>query len=343
MKTVPLNVTLNSHGLAIPERERRHIDNGLSRLDSWTKRFPERSVQLNIKQHERDGVHTINLVLELPNKTIVAHDSAPWLLAAVDRAFRKAGRQLQEFKSQLRREHLHRRVRDVRVQLPEIPEAEVSQVARKKDLAEFRERVRSHVSRLRRFLQQEVAHLPRNRVAMSRSIDDLVEDTIADALERFHEKPWALPVTSWLYSVAMEVLERTNGSRREATIAIEGASDVPEPPSDDDLYDGLHRLLFRGELREDGERTHVPQREPRILVGSVADPAATAEEHDLQDRVTRLLADLPALWRRSFLLHFVEGFDHQEIAQILSLSEDQVRFNIQSTELFLHERLAESY
>ena len=41
------------------------------------------------------------------------------------------------------------------------------------------------------------------------------------------------------------------------------------------------------------------------------------------------------------MLHFMEGFDFQEIAQIQNLTEPQVRFQVQSAELFLRERLAE--
>jgi DNA-directed RNA polymerase specialized sigma24 family protein len=93
---------------------------------------------------------------------------------------------------------------------------------------------------------------------------------------------------------------------------------------------------------EDGERTSAPVHEPRVIGQVSHDPAADVEEADLKQRVSELLSELPQIWRRSFLLHFVEGFDYTEIAQIQSLTEDQVRFNIQSAELFLHERLAES-
>ena len=71
------------------------------------------------------------------------------------------------------------------------------------------------------------------------------------------------------------------------------------------------------------------------------DPATTAERHDMQERVAQILSELPRSWRRSFVFHFVEGFDLQETAQIQNLSRDQVRFQVQSAELFLRERLAE--
>lgn len=344
MKPVPFTVTLNTHGVQIGDREQRHIDAGMSRLEAWTRRFPERSAQLGIKLHDRDGVHTVNLVLDLPNKTIVAHDSAPHLLAAVDRSFRKALRQLREHKAHVRREHLHHRVRSVRNELPEPADSQVAEAARQHGLADFRALTRSHVDRLRRFLEEETLILRNRRDGRAVPVEDLVEETLAQALDRLAEKPWAQPVTSWLYTVATEVLEKHLDAPAEPSVAIESLSDVPGPPSyHDDLYDGLHRLLFRGESTvEEGERTQVHVAEPRILRLSASDPAATAEDNDLRQRVAQLLAELPAIWRRSFLLHFVEGFDHQEIAQIQSLTEDQVRLSIHSAELFLHERLAES-
>ncbi len=342
MKTSPLTLVLNHNGIEIEERERRHVDAGVARLESWTRRFPERALQVSIRLHERDGVHTVNLVLELGNRSIVAHDSAPHLLAAIDRTFRKATRQLREFKSMLRRDHLHKSQRDARLDLPAMAEAGVSEAVRQRDLADFRAQAGSHVGRLTRFLGREMQSLATRLPEFRASVEDLVEETLARAFERFGEKPWALPVTSWLYAVAMDVLEGQMRGRHEATMPLDGASDVPHAPTaGDDLYDGLHRLLFRGEIPDDDSRPAALP-EPDVLMSSSEDPSDAAEAADLHRRIAQLLGELPALWRRGFLLHFVEGFDYQEIAQIQSLTEDQVRFNIHSAELFLHERLGET-
>lgn len=55
------------------------------------------------------------------------------------------------------------------------------------------------------------------------------------------------------------------------------------------------------------------------------DPAGLADRHEAEDRVTRLLPDLPRLQREVFLLRAGEGMDYAEIARVLGTTPGAAR------------------
>jgi len=342
MNHVPMEMKVNSRGMQLREAAQKAIARGVGRLETWTKKFPSRSGRVNISKRERDGVHRVELVLELPHKTLVAHDEVPNLITAIDRAFRKMTRQLREFKAVLRREHLHNGVRESRQSVAPVTESEISAVAQRRDLDQFKTMAEEHLVHLQKYLKREVGVLRRRYRGIRFSVPDLVEETLALALERFDEKPHAMPATQWLYGVAHDLVERQ--ALNAHPDASESAAQIDEsafPASRDLVEDLLEEFLVNTEVREDHAGSTTDSIEDHFVESGPEDPALAAENHDLKDRVMRVMSELPISWRRSFMLHFVEGFDFQEIAQLHNVNDDQIRFQIQSAELFLRERLAE--
>lgn len=329
------------HDVDLGDRERRHVENGVARLDTWTKNLPDRSLRITLGQRRKDNWSKVQLVLEIANKTIVAQDTAPTLLTAVDRAFRKASRQIKDFKALLRREHLHGRGRsNVRNFMPQMPESEVSAAARRRDLETFRLSVVHQLDRLAAHLEQELDGLRQSGRPVSTPTEDVVDEILAEALDRFEDKPLNLTSEEWLQHVATDVVERYGARKDTPTVALDDGGDVPEAPSSqDDPFDGLNRLHFRGELELDDRRM---ANEPRVRIGAIDDPSILAEEEDMKLRVAELLKELPAPWRRTFLLH-VDGFDLDEIAQATQYDRDTARYNLRSAELFLRRRLAADF
>ena len=342
MNNVPLEMPVKSHGLHLKERVQKAIARGVFRLDSWTRRFPSRSGHLNISKRDRDGVHRVELVLELPQKTIVAHDEVPNLVTAIDRVFRKATRQLREFKALLRRDHLHKDMRSLRQSGHSVTESEISAAAKKRDLDEFNAAAEQHVGRLQRYLKREVGVLRHRFPGVKFSVPDLVEEALAGALERFDDKPLSMPTNQWLYGVALDLIERQ--ALHAQSDGMTGASRIEEEElaaPRDLVEDLLDEFLVDSEVREDRAEPINDSFEDHLAGSGPEDPAEAAERHDLEERVVKVMSELPTSWRRSFMLHFMEGFDFQEIAQIQNVTNDQIRFQVQSAELFLRERLAE--
>jgi len=273
----------------------------------------------------------------LQNKTIVATDAALTLLTAIDHAFKKLARQLRDFKSMLRGDHLHEKSRALRNFMPQMPESEISAAAREKDLEAFRLGVVHQMTRILAHLEQEIARLRTRGIEFRTPMEDLVDEVVAEALDRFGEKPFNQTSEGWLLRIADDVISRREGRVESPTYALEEWTDVPEAPSAaDDPFDGLNRLHFRGELELDEGRRFT---EPRVILAASEDPSQQAEQEDLKLHVGRLLRELPIGQRRVFLLH-IEGFDRDEIAQVVQMEPDRVSFHLRSAELFLRRRLA---
>ena len=343
MNTEPLTMQIYTNGVRLDPRAEKALERGIARIEKWTERFPRRNGHVNLSRRERDGAFRVEVVLELPHKTIVAHDEVPNLVTAIDRSFRRATRQLREFKAVLRRDHLHSVVREVRTQFSELQESELSEAARQRDLERFKEMSTEYLGRLRRFLLREIAALKVRHPHMSFSVDDLVEETLATALDRFDEKPWAMPSYQWLYGVALDVLENHVRRAKEeaATQTIEEEERDVAPTSV--VEEVLDEFLMAQEILEDKRewREDESRLDEQMAGNGPEDPAKAAERGELQQRVLKVLGELPRSWRRSFLLHFMEGFDFPEVALMQNLPEDQVRSQIESAELFVRERLAE--
>lgn len=344
METTPFRVEIVHGSIHLGARAREFMDSRLAKLDQRTERFPQRDCHVSLVRHERDGIHDATITLELPHRRITGHGSDASLLVAFDRALHRVVRQLNEFKSLLRRDHLHRETREARLTMPAVQERDLGAAAEARDEAEFRAHVGEHLDHVRDFIRRELALLRRRRPGLRLTVDDLVDDVVMAAIEGFPRKPHTLPLESWLYGVATDVLIRRSADAHLPTSDLTPAPVVPSLPEKDEGFDGLHRLLFSTELdRETRSEVAVAGEPPgRPLVAAVGDPAALAEEDEIRDRIGTALAELPRSWRSAFALHYLEGFDTAETAQILGLNEGEARFRILSAEQFLRERLRES-
>ena len=337
MAPTPLTRSVVYRDVRLGERERRHLDSGVARLDAWTRHFPDRSLRVTLDQQRRDGGMAVQLVLELANKTLVAQGQSPHLLGALDDAFRKVTRQLREFKALLRRDHLHGRSRGLQRAGPNDAASDRSAAALERDLEAFRISVVRQLDGLVLYLRDQLTSRDRHGQRVDVMLEDLVDDVLAAAFDAFAEKPMNLTNQEWLLRTADVVLEGHAARRDAPTVDVDARGDVPVPPSaSDDPYDGLHRLHFGGDF-EPGKGHHPP--EPRILHVAADDPAEMAESEEFMERVRKLLRELPAAWRRCWTM-YVDGVHEDAISEALGTDPTAVRYALRSAELFLREHLA---
>jgi len=101
----------------------------------------------------------------------------------------------------------------------------------------------------------------------------------------------------------------------------------------------LHRLAVNTMLenaRSDGRRTArvLPMDDTSLLAG-----AARSSGIELQMDMENAIASLPKGARLAFVLHDVEGYQHQEIAQQLSVSVGTIKAQLHRARRLLRERL----
>ncbi len=101
----------------------------------------------------------------------------------------------------------------------------------------------------------------------------------------------------------------------------------------------LHRLAVNAVL-EDGRRMR--RREARVEtvadLGTV-DRAAVVERPDLRLTLERAIADLPPRARAVLVLYDIEGFTHEEIAQMLGTAVGTTKAQLHRARRLLRERL----
>jgi ribosomal subunit interface protein len=83
------------------------------KLNRFTRSFPPDAVHLRatLNRHNRNGTYTASLRLSFPQKVLTAKESGEALMPALNASIEDLFKQLEKFKSRLKREHLRRRGR----------------------------------------------------------------------------------------------------------------------------------------------------------------------------------------------------------------------------------------
>lgn len=200
----------------------------------------------------------------------------------------------------------------------------------------FGETVRPLLASLAHFVQRELAY-PQTRGDLAADdplVDDIVDETIARACERFAERPPRLEPLQWLYQIALELLE-VEVARRQMEegrcISLEGRlpAQLHEPREDDD------ELLFEYWQPDEGLRLQdmVPATD-----GTPEDAVITRE---LSELVAALFAELPEPWRRAVTLCRLEAQPQADAARVLGITEEELHHRLAHADAFLRARLGD--
>jgi DNA-directed RNA polymerase specialized sigma24 family protein len=79
--------------------------------------------------------------------------------------------------------------------------------------------------------------------------------------------------------------------------------------------------------------------DPIERLGNMPDPSQYLENAEIAALVESKIDEMPQDWRRSFRLHFSDGFEVPAISRMLSLSEEQVEFRLRGAAEFLRDHL----
>ncbi|HVK11343.1 MAG TPA: sigma-70 family RNA polymerase sigma factor, partial [Gemmataceae bacterium] len=88
---------------------------------------------------------------------------------------------------------------------------------------------------------------------------------------------------------------------------------------------------------EDEGYAEVPH--PEVIAPWRDDPADLAERHEVRELIDRALAELDDKYRTVFVLRDIEGFSVKEAADLLGLSESNVKVRLLRARLALREKL----
>ncbi|MGF6653398.1 DNA-directed RNA polymerase specialized sigma24 family protein/ribosome-associated translation inhibitor RaiA [Paraburkholderia youngii] len=305
------------------------------RLTPHLSHFPSGLVRLQatLEKSLHRSLYRVRLRLVLPGATLACGHDAPEPETAIEHAITELERQLERHVAHLRHEDAWRR-KERRAGLRQLRTA----VAEQTDAAStlFGETVRPLLASLQRFVQRELAYLQtRGDLASDDpSVDDIVDEALARACERFAERPRRLEPLQWLYQIALELLEAEVAHRQMEEgrcISLEGRLPVQlhEPREDDD------ELLF--EYWQPDEVLRLED----VVPATDGTPEDAVISRELRELVAALLAELPEPWRRAVTLCRLEAQPEAAAAQVLGITEEELRHRLAHADAFLTARLGD--
>lgn len=189
---------------------------------------------------------------------------------------------------------------------PADPDLDLLRQARGGDFAGFEELVR-------RF-QDRVYGLAYRILGESHDAEDVAQQTFLSLVEHLRDFREESTVAAWVLRIAANHALKLLRKRR-------GLPTVP---------------LTNPSEPEDGY-ADVPH--PDFIAPWQDDPADLAERHEIRELIDRALAELDDKYRAVFVLRDVEGFSVRETAELLGISEANVKVRLLRARLALREKL----
>lgn len=359
-----MNVHFSYKAEKTPETE-REIEQQKTKIERYLQVFRPELVHLHGTIDAQKQTCSCTLNLRLPSGQFAARSDADNAPAAVKQAFAELGRELKKHKELLRSEHKWQQARANKMAdasentsgkrnarnergAPEREESDGeramnSEAARSNGKAEramsdsleassangdgaetgasrdVRNYINANLSRLERYIERELRF--RESVGQiepdSASKDEVLDEVIVEALSA-EERPQRGSVEQWLYQLALnsirKVARANTGDPMELHLEISMRKQNVTASDDETLqYHEPDEL----ERREDV--TPNPQQ---------ASPEEIASNAEFIDQLDLTLREADGDDREAFILHAIEGFSVEEIAQIAQRKPSEIKKSI---------------
>jgi RNA polymerase sigma factor (sigma-70 family) len=267
---------------------------------------------------------TVALNLRLPGGQMAARASTETLHAAVRIAFDDLTEQLRKHKEHLRSEYRYPRVRGEERQRIEPQVAFENTVAavipEKVSSIDVNGFVNANLERLRRYVERELRF--RRDSGQRRldeiSVEEVIDEAIANALDEHHSRPEKIALEPWLYRLSRSAMDRLGNQLESGARSVRLNDAEVQPVFDVDNEEMLQ--FYHPDERVTNENLIADRR------GSTPEDDASREE--LMAMVERALRGATPNQRESFLLFTLEGFRLAEIAAITERTTEQVQTDI---------------
>jgi RNA polymerase sigma factor (sigma-70 family) len=287
----------------------------------------------SIVENSPHAGYAVSLNLRLPSGQMAAQDTGDTLTGAVKAAFAELANQLKKHKELLRKQHNWQRRRGPGRAVVETVPFEHTVAAVKPEAVSSQDiygYIDANLPRLRRFIARELAHSQNEGQLMPDqvSVDDVVSEAIANALDERRDKPERMRLEPWLYRLAVNAIGHlASGNGDEGRLALERSAETGEARDSGEPIGGFSR--------PEG-RLYV---EDAIVDSTGQNPEDIAARNELIELVERSLRDAGRDQREAFILYTIEGFTIEEIADITGHPPQQVRADIGSAREHLQKAL----
>jgi len=305
----------------------KEINHYIEKLQKRVQVFRPELVHLKglVEQNSVREGFVVSLNLRLPSGQMASHEHGHSLIAVIKAAFDDLFQQLIKHKSLLSNLHYWRRKR-IQSELQELQEPATSDQPAEAEVAfavsadEIRSYINANLPRLERFVERQLRFRENtDQLAPdSLSVDEVVDEAVANALGDGHDKPQPLAVEPWLYRLAIRAMDGLSQH------TFEEADSVP-----------LEKSARPANVRASDEpqlQYHQPDEQlieqDIIRDSSSGTPEEIAASDELISQVEGALQGMAHEDREAFILYAIEGFTLEEIAAIADRKPEEVRTSI---------------
>ena len=218
-----MNYQVTTKNFELTELIREEIEVRLSRLERRLSHFQPSTYHaaLALERHSRRVEYNARLALTVIQRILVARRPAPTIEAAIDRVTTEIDRQIERYKSRLRREYLYERKRaalsaeERRVRERELLEGRV--LLDRAEMGEreaFQKLTERELPGLAGFIERSLARQGQDTSGMDSQITAIMEDTILSGLENLRRKPGGMTLQGWLSQHARKAVKRLGNKNR---------------------------------------------------------------------------------------------------------------------------------
>jgi len=303
----------------------------LAKLERHLRRFPPEAVHLTvfIERHPKKETYAASATLRVPSNILHAGKSAADAAAAFDAAVKALLEELKTLKAALRREAFWKR----RMRREELREAKAAGFAESplppgegpQDLGAvirelFAKQYEALLRHARRCVRQEVLAgvIPEGAVDPR----DAVDEAARKAVRSPDRKPAGMSWEIWFYCLLHQELLR---QIREAARETAEETSVEELETDKEAFQTVPEPEDASSAEPEKRVPEGETEEGALIDATAFRPDQAAARDDLLEYIQQRLKSWPAEERQIFELHFVEGFEADEIAMILKRKAETVR------------------
>ncbi len=312
------------------------VEELIARLDKHAPNASEGTIflRLFVDENAARSLYHVSLTCDVPGRMLAAQEERHDAEEAIREAFTEIERQLEKHKGTLSHSYLYKRPARREQLLRQMAEAIPDE-----EREVFSTLAQHHLKSLYNFVRREIAYYQANRELPPGDItaEDVVDATLLKAYSEFGRDAAGRRLRDWLIGLAVEEVEdEVKRSKAERAGRVHIEEDIPETPLTEEVSTLGDEIMDFYQPDEDQKLEDII---PDLRAPT---PEQILESRELQRYINRTLATLPRIWRRAFVLHYVEGMPVAEIARMIRQAESEVESNLEHTRQFLRERLIEA-
>jgi len=329
------------------EQLRKKLRQKISKLEKHLQHFPAGTVHLHValEKHPRKPLFRVGLTLRVPANILCSERHAADPIPALDRAVKALLRELAGLKSELRREAVWKRrqrraalhqAKAARFAEQPLPAGVGPQTLADSISALFQEHYRQLVAYVRRQLWRDetAGDIATGAVDPRAVVDEVARHCLAEP----ERKPADMSYPVWFYSLARKELRVCMKAVREQatqTVPLDEPRVLPHEAGRAEGYEPEQPLdILQEKLEPPVVETKDLLPDPRALP-----PDEEVARRDFIDYLQNASTSWPKVERDIFALHFLDGFDVDEVAMIEGLKPSEVERHIQTLQSRVREMI----